>query len=206
MSDSQYGFDFADGIRLLAGVDEVGRGPLAGPVVAAAVILDPERPVDGLADSKALTHARRVELAELIRGQALCWAIGRAEVEEIDRLNIFHASLLAMERAVRALCPGPEYAVIDGTHCPPLPCPSEAMIKGDSRVPAISAASIIAKVARDEELCDLDSSFPGYGFAEHKGYSTAAHLAALERLGPCAIHRRSFAPVKRWFAQSRETN
>lgn len=206
MSDQQYGFDFADGVRLLAGVDEVGRGPLAGPVVAAAVILDPARPIDGLADSKALTPERRATLAELIQERALCWALGRAEVEEIDRLNIFHASLLAMARAVKALDPCPEYALIDGTHCPSLPCPSEALVKGDSRVPAISAASIIAKVARDRELRELDGRYPGYGFAEHKGYSTAAHLEALARLGPCAIHRRSYAPVKRWLSERVQVN
>lgn len=206
MSDLQHGFDFAGGVRLLAGVDEVGRGPLAGPVVAAAVILDPARPIEGLADSKALSPERRSQLAAVIRERALCWALGRAEVDEIDRLNIFRASLLAMARAVEALDPCPEYALIDGTHCPVLPCPSEALVKGDSRVPAISAASIIAKVARDSELRELDAKFPGYGFAEHKGYSTAVHLEALARLGPCDIHRRSYAPVKRWLSERIEVN
>ncbi|MCG8429390.1 MAG: ribonuclease HII [Chromatiales bacterium] len=182
---------------LLAGVDEVGRGPLAGPVVAAAVILDPRRPIDGLADSKKLTEKRRELLAVEIREHALSWALGRAEVEEIDALNIFHASLLAMKRAVESLSVAPEWALIDGKHCPQLACSSQAIIKGDSRVPAISAASILAKVARDNELVALDSDYPGYGLAKHKGYPTKQHLAALDTLGVTPIHRRSYAPVKR---------
>lgn len=196
MSDP-FKFNFAVGIRLVAGVDEVGRGPLAGPVVAAAVILDPERPIEGLADSKVLSEARREALAPLIRERALAWALGRAEVEEIDAINILQASLLAMRRAVLALSTVPEYVLVDGNRCPELPCPSEAVIKGDSRVAAISAASIIAKVARDREMVDLDRLYPGYGLAAHKGYGCKTHLLALETLGVSPIHRRSYAPVKR---------
>lgn len=181
----------------IAGVDEVGRGPLAGPVVAAAVILDPARPIKGLADSKKLSERRREELAEIIRERALAWALGRAEVEEIDRLNILQASLLAMRRAVEALDPAAEFALIDGNRCPVLPCPSEAVIKGDAKVPAISAASIIAKVTRDREMVELDHRYPGYGLAGHKGYPTQAHCQALAELGVTEIHRRSFGPVKR---------
>lgn len=190
-------FDFANGLRLVAGVDEAGRGPLAGPVVAAAVILDPARPIDGLADSKTLSEARREELAPLIRAHALAWALGRAEVEEIDAINILQASLLAMRRAVLALTTAPEYALIDGNKCPELPCPAQAIVQGDSRVAAISAASIIAKVARDREMVELDGLYPGYGFASHKGYGCKAHLRALEILGVSPIHRRTYAPVRR---------
>lgn len=190
-------FDFTRGLVLVAGVDEVGRGPLAGPVVAAAVILDPARPIAGLADSKKLSEAKREALAPIIRERALAWALGRAEVEEIDTLNILHASLLAMRRAVLALSTAPELALIDGNRCPELPCPAEAVVKGDSRVAAISAASIIAKVARDREMVELDAHYPGYGLAGHKGYPSPAHLDALERLGVTPIHRRSFAPVRR---------
>ena len=183
---------------LTCGVDEVGRGPLAGPVVAAAVILDPRRPIAGLADSKELSERRREALAETIRSQALAWALGRAEVAEIDRLNILHASLLAMRRAVQGLTPVPQHALIDGNRLPPeLPCSAQAIIGGDASEPSISAASILAKVARDAELVALDARYPGYGLARHKGYPTAAHLAALERLGVTEIHRRSFAPVRR---------
>lgn len=189
--------DFTRGLRLVAGVDEVGRGPLAGPVVAAAVILDPARPIDGLADSKKLSEAKREMLVPLIQARALAWALGRAEVEEIDALNILQASLLAMRRAVLALPVAPEFALIDGNRCPDLACPAEAIVKGDSRVAAISAASIIAKVARDREMVELDALYPGYGLAGHKGYPSPAHLAALERLGVTPIHRRSFAPVRR---------
>ncbi|QKT02351.1 ribonuclease HII [Ectothiorhodospiraceae bacterium 2226] len=193
----QFQLDFASGVTLLAGVDEVGRGPLAGPVVAAAVIL-PDRPrIRGLTDSKLLSAEQREALAVKIRARALACALGRAEVEEIDHLNIFHASLLAMRRAVEALATVPEYAVVDGNRCPEhLPCPSEAVVQGDLRVPCISAASILAKVARDAEMAALDAAYPGYGFAQHKGYATAMHLEALRALGPCAIHRRSFAPVR----------
>lgn len=193
-------FDFTRGLVLVAGVDEVGRGPLAGPVVAAAVILDPARPIAGLADSKKLSEAKREALAPIIRERALAWALGRAEVEEIDTLNILHASLLAMRRAVLALSTAPELALIDGNRCPELPCPAEAVVKGDSRVAAISAASIIAKVARDREMVELDAQYPGYGLAGHKGYPSPTHLAALERLGVTPIHRRSFAPVRRLLA------
>lgn len=182
---------------LLAGVDEVGRGPLAGPVVAAAVILDPARPIVGLADSKALTEKRRQALDIEIREKALAWALGRAEVEEIDALNILQASLLAMQRAVAALSVVPQRALVDGNRCPLLACPAEAVTKGDQTVPAISAASIIAKVARDAEMVALDAIYPGYGFAVHKGYPTKAHLEALARLGVLHIHRRSFAPVRK---------
>jgi len=184
--------------RQVAGVDEVGRGPLAGPVVAAAVILDPDRPIDGLADSKQLSEARREALAGQIRARARAWALGRAEVEEIDRLNILQASLLAMRRALAALAVAPDYALIDGNRCPtPLDCPAEAVIKGDQRVAVISAASIIAKVARDREMIALDADYPGYGLASHKGYPTRAHLEALQARGVTAIHRRSFGPVRK---------
>jgi len=193
----QAGFEFGGGLRLVAGVDEVGRGPLAGPVVAGAVILDPERPIEGLADSKALSAARREALAELIEERALAWALGRAEVEEIDRLNILQASLLAMQRAVAGLDPAAEYALVDGNRCPALPCPAEAVIKGDATVAAIGAASIIAKVSRDRELIALDREYPGYGLARHKGYPSRQHLEALAALGVTPIHRRSYAPVRR---------
>ena len=186
----------------IAGVDEVGRGPLAGPVVAGAVILDDANPIIGLADSKALSAARREQLSLMIKQRSLCWALGRAEVEEIERLNILQASLLAMQRAVAALRLLPEMAWVDGTHAPNLLCPVKTLIRGDSLMPAISAASIIAKVARDAEMTELDKVFPGYGFSQHKGYPTPAHLAALEGLGVCPIHRRGFAPVRRLLARS----
>lgn len=184
--------------RFIAGVDEVGRGPLAGPVVAAAVILDPARPIAGLADSKVLTEQKRETLGILIRERAIAWAIGRAEIEEIDRINILQASLLAMQRAVLALNPEPEFALIDGNRCPRIPCPAEAVIKGDATVAAISAASILAKVSRDQEMVELDLLYPGYGFASHKGYPTKAHLDALAVKGITPIHRRSFGPVKKY--------
>ena len=180
----------------IAGVDEAGRGPLAGAVVAAAVILEPSRAIAGLADSKTLTALRRERLAQLIRNQALAWALGRAEVEEIDRLNILQASLLAMRRAIHALPIAPELVLVDGKHLPSgLTCAASAIIKGDALVPAISAASILAKTARDAELLELDRLYPEYGFAQHKGYPTAAHRQALHIYGPCPVHRRSFAPV-----------
>ena len=181
---------------LLAGSDEVGRGPLAGAVVAAAVILDPQRPIDGLACSKTLSPKRREQLAELIQERALCWALGRAEVAEIDHINILQASLKAMERSVMALTVQPQQVFVDGNFCPRLAVPCRAIIRGDATEPAISAASILAKVARDSEMQRLDSSYPQYGFAAHKGYPTKAHLLALRRYGPCPIHRRSFAPVR----------
>jgi ribonuclease HII len=185
------------GTPLVCGVDEAGRGPLAGPVVAAAVVLDPARPIPGLRDSKQLSAAQRDRLAAQIRGAALCWAVGRAEPAEIDRLNILHATLLAMRRAVEALTVRPARALVDGNVCPPLPCDCEAVVRGDAAVPAISAASILAKVTRDAEMLALEARWPGYGFAVHKGYPTRLHLEALARLGPSPVHRRSFAPVRR---------
>ncbi len=181
----------------IAGVDEAGRGPLAGPVIAAAVILDGAKPIEGLADSKVLSAGRREVLARLIRERALCWALGRAEVEEIDRLNILQASLLAMKRAVEALSLTPELVLVDGNQVPELGCTVKTVVRGDATVPAISAASILAKVARDAEMDELDRRFPGYGFSRHKGYPTPAHLLSLETLGVSSIHRRSFAPVRR---------
>jgi ribonuclease HII len=180
---------------LIAGVDEAGRGPLAGPVVAAAVILDPQRPITGLRDSKLLSAPARDRLAAEIRTHALAWAVAQSDVAEIDTLNILQATLLAMRRAVDALSIVPDEALIDGNHCPKLAIRARAIVKGDRTVPAISAASILAKTARDALLVELDARYPGYGFAQHKGYGTAVHLAALERHGPCAAHRRSFAPV-----------
>ncbi len=179
----------------VVGVDEVGRGPLAGPVVAGAVVLHPDRPVAGLRDSKALSAARREELAALIRARAVAWAIGRAEVAEIDRINILRAALVAMRRAVEQLPVRLRVAYVDGNIPPALACPTVAVVAGDDLVPAISAASIIAKVARDAEMTDAAKRYPGYGFDEHKGYATAGHLCALRRLGPCPLHRKTFAPV-----------
>lgn len=183
------------GAILIAGVDEVGRGPLAGPVVTAAVILDLAHPIMGLADSKKLNPTQRERLAMAIRDRALAWALGRAEVAEIDQLNILQASLLAMQRAVAALSVTPDKVLVDGNRCPKWTYPCEAIVKGDVTVPAISAASILAKVARDAELRELHDRYPQYGFARHKGYPTAEHLDALRRYGPCPEHRRSFAPV-----------
>ena len=182
--------------KLIAGVDEVGRGPLAGPVIAAAVILDATKPIEGLADSKVLSATRREELACLIRERALCWALGRAEVEEIDQFNILRASLLAMKRAVEALSLPPILVLVDGNQAPELGYPVQTIIRGDASVPAISAASILAKVTRDAEMCVLDTCFPGYGFSKHKGYPTAEHMRALKKQGVCSIHRRTFAPVR----------
>lgn len=180
---------------LVAGIDEAGRGPLAGPVVAAAVILDPQRPVRGLADSKLLTPERREALAKKIRERALAWSTGQADVGEIDTINILHATMLAMCRAVAALPILPEEALVDGDRCPDLACRVRAIIKGDRDVKSISAASIIAKTTRDAMLRELDKLYPVYGFAQHKGYGTPEHLAALDKHGPCPIHRRTFAPV-----------
>ena len=180
----------------VAGVDEVGRGPLAGPVVAAAVILDPDQPIEGLADSKKLTERRREALFEAIQARALAWAIAEASVQEIDTLNILQASLLAMRRAVEQLEPAPTHALVDGNRSPGLVCPTTLVVGGDAVEPAISAASILAKVTRDRQLVMLDDSYPGYGLARHKGYPTAAHLDALRRLGVTPVHRRSFAPVR----------
>ena len=185
------------GDALCAGVDEAGRGPLAGPVIAAAVILDPCKPVDGLADSKTLSEGRREELAVRIRARASAWALGSACVGEIDALNILNATLLAMQRAVAGLDPRPRHVLVDGNRCPDLCCTADAVVRGDSLVPAISAASILAKVFRDALMRELDVRFPEYGFARHKGYGTAVHLEALRRYGASPEHRRSFAPVRR---------
>lgn len=185
----------------LCGVDEAGRGPLAGAVFAAAVILDPARPVAGLADSKLLDAPRREALAWSIRRDALAWAVATATVEEIDAMNILRASLEAMARAIGALGVEPDEVVVDGLHVPRTAWPCRALVKADRLVPAVSAASILAKTARDEEMVTLDARFPGYGFARHKGYPTAEHLAALRQLGPCGIHRRSFGPVRAALAQ-----
>lgn len=193
----QSGFEFDASTGLVAGVDEVGRGPLAGPVVAAAVILDPACPIDGLKDSKRLSPRRRETLAGQIESAALAWALGRAEVEEIDAINILQASLLAMQRAVAALPLAPELVLVDGNQCPRLGCPAQAVVKGDALVAAISAASIVAKVSRDREMLELDARYPGYGLAQHKGYPSKAHLAALQALGVSPVHRRSYAPVRR---------
>jgi ribonuclease HII len=188
---------------LVAGVDEVGRGPLAGAVIAAAVILDPNNPIDGLTDSKKLTEKKRDALSIEIKEKALCWAFGRAEAEEIDQINILQASLVAMKRAVEALSVEPQHCLIDGNRCPDLRCSSEAIVKGDLKVDSIGAASIIAKVERDNEMKRLDSVFPGYGLAKHKGYPTKQHFAALEELGVTSIHRRSFSPVKKVIERNR---
>ena len=184
-------------LSLVCGVDEVGRGPLAGPVVAAAVILDPARPIEGLADSKKLTAKRRERLASQIREQALAWSLGRAEPEEIDAINILQASLRAMERAVEALTVPPTRVLVDGNRLPRLACEAEAIVGGDASVIQISAASILAKVTRDAEMRDMEDLYPGYGFAAHKGYPTLDHLQALARMGVTPIHRRSFAPVRK---------
>ena len=182
---------------LICGVDEAGRGPLVGAVFTAAVILDPARPIAGLADSKVLSEARREELAAEIRDQALAWCIAKADAAEIDRLNIFQATMLAMTRAVDGLSTRPDKVLIDGNKIPKmLTLPAEAIVKGDAKVAAISAASILAKTARDAEMLLLDAAYPAYGFARHKGYPTAAHLAALQQHGVLAEHRRSFAPVR----------
>ena len=181
---------------LICGVDEAGRGPLAGPVSAAAVILDEQNPIEGLADSKKLSEKQRDRLAPLIRERALAWAVAWAEADEIDELNILQATLLAMRRAVEALPVQPHRVLVDGLYCPQTGIPSEAIVKGDSKVAAISAASILAKTARDERMLQLHEQYPQYGFAEHKGYPTAAHLAALREHGVTEIHRRSFKPVR----------
>jgi len=180
---------------LVAGVDEVGRGPLAGDVVTAAVILDPAHPIAGLADSKQLSEARREQLYELIIERALSWAIARASVTEIDSLNILQASLLAMHRAVQALPVQPGFVYVDGNRCPRWEYAAQAVVKGDSKVACIAAASILAKVTRDREMLLLDQQYPGYGLARHKGYPSPAHLQALRQLGPSPIHRRSYRPV-----------
>ena len=182
--------------EIICGVDEAGRGPLAGPVFAAAVILDRERPIPGLRDSKKLNEARRDELAPLIREQAIAWAVAQASEAEIDRLNILQASLLAMKRAVYALSTVPTLALVDGNKCPVMRIQSIAIIDGDDKIEAISAASILAKTARDAALVKLHKKYPQYGFDQHKGYGTALHLERLREHGACPIHRRSFAPVR----------
>ena len=182
--------------RLVAGVDEVGRGPLVGAVVAAAVILNPDNWIEGLADSKKLSQKKREALDIEIREKALCWSLGRAEASEIDDINILQASLLAMKRAVEGLSHRPDHVKIDGNKCLAMDISMEAIIKGDSKVAAISAASIIAKVARDKEMVDLDCQYPEYGFAKHKGYPTKAHREALLKHGALECHRRSFKPVR----------
>lgn len=181
---------------LIAGVDEAGRGPLAGPVVAAAVMLDPGTPIDGLRDSKQLSARARERLAGLIRERAYGWSLGRADAGDIDRINILQATLLAMARAVAGLPASPQHVLIDGLHCPRLSCSVEAVVGGDRRFPAISAASILAKVSRDAEMVELDCRYPQYGFKRHKGYPTREHRDALREHGPCPYHRRSFAPVR----------
>ena len=181
----------------LAGVDEAGRGPLAGPVVAAAVILDPGSPINGLADSKKLTASVRESLADEIMSHAISWSIGRVSHEEIDRINILQASLLAMKIAIENLQEMPDLVLVDGNKCPSVSYKIDAIIGGDKKIPSISAASILAKVVRDKEMQEMDELYPGYGFAKHKGYPTKDHLFALEQLGICEIHRRTFSPVQR---------
>lgn len=183
-------------ILLICGVDEAGRGPLAGPVSAAAVILDPANPIEGLADSKKLSEKQRDHLAPIIRERALAWAVAYAGVDEIDELNILQATLLAMKRAVQALNIQPQQVLVDGLYCPQTGIPSQAIVKGDSKVAAISAASILAKTARDELMLKLHEQYPQYGFDGHKGYPTASHLAALREYGVSDVHRRSFRPVR----------
>jgi len=190
------------GASLICGVDEAGRGPLAGAVYAAAVILDSACSISGLADSKVLSEKKRNRLTIEIQTHALAWAVARAEVDEIDRINILQASLLAMKRAVEALHLVPTRALVDGLYCPPLAMPALAVVKGDSKVAAISAASILAKTARDADMLMLDAQYPQYGFARHKGYPTAEHLANLERFGVSPVHRRSYAPVRKFLGET----
>ncbi len=182
-------------MNLIAGVDEVGRGPLAGPVLAAAVILDTTRPIEGLADSKLLTSKKREALCDLIKNNCIAWSIGSASVAEIDRLNILQATLLAMQRAIHDLSVTPDHIQVDGLFLPQVKYSMEAVVGGDRLIAAISAASIVAKVTRDQQMVEYDSIYPGYGFAKHKGYGTNQHLTALKQLGVTPIHRRSFAPV-----------
>lgn len=182
--------------HLIAGVDEAGRGPLAGPVIAAAVILDPNRPISGLADSKKLSEKQRERLFNEIRQHALSWSVARARVREIDEINILQATFLAMQRAVAGLGVAPHLALIDGNMCPKLACQAQAIVKGDQTEPAISAASIVAKVLRDRIMHMLDKKYPAFGFAKHKGYPTASHIQALKSEGPCRVHRLSYAPVQ----------
>ena len=196
---SQQVIDFIQheaGDKLVAGADEAGRGPLAGAVFAAAVILDPNKPIEGLMDSKKLTEKKRIALEEQIKENAMSWSIAHATVEEIDSINILQASMLAMKRAVESLDVSPDHVLVDGNRCPQICYPVDAIVKGDSLVAEISAASILAKQARDKELIVLDEQYPGYGFAQHKGYGTKAHIEALKELGPTEVHRRSFRPVR----------
>ena len=188
---------------LICGVDEAGRGPLAGPVYAAAVVLDPARPVRGLADSKLLSASRRMELAQALKARALAWAVAFATVEEVDRLNILRASLLAMRRAVEGIGIAPSEVWVDGRHCPEVAFPVRAIVDGDATVAAISAASILAKTERDAEMLRLHRRFPMYGFDRHKGYPTPGHLEALRRHGVCEVYRMTFAPVKRLLGDER---
>lgn len=188
----------SDKPRRIAGIDEVGRGCIVGPVVAAAVILDPSRPIAGLTDSKKLTEKKRRLLAEQIKANALCWAVARAEASEIDRINILQATFVAMQRAFSQLQHKADYAMVDGNRLPNIDCPGEAIVQGDLLIAEISAASILAKVARDEEMSTLDRLYPGYAFAVHKGYPTKQHLASLQQLGITPQHRLSFAPVKKY--------
>ncbi|MFY1026663.1 ribonuclease HII [Actinobacillus seminis] len=196
-------FDYPD-YQFIAGVDEVGRGPLVGAVVTAAVILDPNQPIEGLNDSKKLSEKKRVLLAEEIKQKALAWSLGRAEAAEIDRLNILHATMLAMQRAVKNLKIQPHFVLIDGNRAPDLPMPVQAVVKGDSLVAEISAASILAKVARDQEMLVLDRRYPDYAFAQHKGYPTKLHLEKLAQLGVLPEYRRSFAPVKKYLVSTKK--
>ncbi|HHX8311721.1 ribonuclease HII [Vibrio diabolicus] len=190
-------FEYPQGYQLVAGVDEVGRGPLVGDVVTAAVILDPNNPIEGLNDSKKLTEKKRMALLPEIKEKALAWAVGRCSPEEIDQLNILQATMVAMQRAVAGLQVQPDLVLIDGNRCPELPMDAQAVVKGDLRVAEISAASIIAKVVRDQEMEELDKLHPQFGFAKHKGYPTKAHFEAIEQHGVISEHRKSFKPVKK---------
>lgn len=190
-------FEYPQGFNLIAGVDEVGRGPLVGDVVTAAVILDPNNPIEGLNDSKKLSEKKRLALLPEIKQKALAWSVGRCSAQEIDELNILQATMVAMQRAVAGLKVQPDFVLIDGNRCPQLPMQSQAVVKGDLRVAEISAASIIAKVVRDQEMEELDKQHPEFGFAKHKGYPTKAHFEAIEQHGVIDQHRKSFKPVKR---------
>ncbi|WJT07633.1 ribonuclease HII [Vibrio harveyi] len=190
-------FEYPQGYQLVAGVDEVGRGPLVGDVVTAAVILDPNNPIEGLNDSKKLSEKKRMALLPEIKEKALAWSVGRCSPEEIDELNILQATMVAMQRAIAGLEVQPDLALIDGNRCPQLPMNSQAVVKGDLRVAEISAASIIAKVVRDQEMEELDKQYPQFGFAKHKGYPTKAHFEAIEQHGVISEHRKSFKPVKK---------
>ncbi|MCL9782160.1 ribonuclease HII [Vibrio sp. S4M6] len=193
-------FEYPPGVQLIAGVDEVGRGPLVGDVVTAAVILDPNNPIEGLTDSKKLSEKKRLALFPEIKEKALAWSVGRCSPSEIDELNILQATMVAMQRAIKGLAIEPEYCLIDGNKVPELAMPAQSVVKGDLRVAEISAASILAKVVRDQEMLELDKLHPEFGFANHKGYPTKAHLAAIEKHGVISQHRRSFKPVQRVLA------